>query len=387
MRILGACSLGGAGHWRPLSVLLAAAVECGHDVLVVGPPAVRTMVELDGFSFVAGDEPPESAIAPIRERLPTAPAEEASRLGNRELFARLAATAMLPCVAGVGDRWKPDLVLREPCEYASAIVAHDLGLRSAQVAISLADVESGSLRVASPALEEHRHGLTSEIGAAPYLSRFPATVDPSPFPNTVRYREVASSDGPPLPDWWTGSTAPLVYVTLGTVLPHMSFAADQFRMVIEVLADLEVRVLIATGTFLEPARLGALPANVHVERWVDHAQVFSAAEAVICHGGSGTVFGALEAGVPLVVIPSFADQFANGRLVARHGLGEVVEPSSNGGDGDDDRRTIGRSDLPRLRDAIRAVLTSDSHRTRARAFGGDQATRPTAPEVLARLGA
>jgi hypothetical protein len=42
------------------------------------------------------------------------------------------------------------------------------------------------------------------------------------------------------------------------------------------------------------------------------------------HGGSGTADGALAAGVPVVVVRLFADQFENGRRLADGGAGLVV---------------------------------------------------------------
>src|SRR4051794_13434027 len=123
MRVLAACSLGGAGHLRPLVPLLDAARDRGDEVLVIGPPALTGLVEATGHPFVAGDEPPEAVVAPIREQLPVAPAGEASVLGNRELFGRLATTAMRPAMERLFARWRPDLVVRDPCEYASAVVA------------------------------------------------------------------------------------------------------------------------------------------------------------------------------------------------------------------------------------------------------------------------
>ena len=150
---------------------------------MIAPPAMQAMIERDGFSFTAGGEPPESAIAPIRERLPTATAEEASILGNRELFGRLAATAMLPSMAATCRTWAPDLVVRDPVEYASAILAADLAIPIAQVAISLASTEWGSIAVAAPVLEAHRRGLVDRVRATPYLTRIPAPFDPAP--NTV----------------------------------------------------------------------------------------------------------------------------------------------------------------------------------------------------------
>ena len=135
MRLLAACSLGGAGHLNPLLPFLAAAQRQGDETLVVGPPALREMVELAGYPFRPGGEPPESAVAPIRERLPVAPRREASILGNRDLFGWLATKAMLPGVERTCAEWSPDLLLREPCEYASAIVARRQGIPTAQVAI------------------------------------------------------------------------------------------------------------------------------------------------------------------------------------------------------------------------------------------------------------
>ena len=100
MRVLVACSLGGAGHLQPLRPFLDAARRRGSETLVVGPPALRRMVEETGHRFAAGGEPPEDAVAPIREKLPVMPAREASVLGNRELFGRLATSAMLPAPSG-----------------------------------------------------------------------------------------------------------------------------------------------------------------------------------------------------------------------------------------------------------------------------------------------
>ena len=94
VRLLATCSLGGSGHWLPLAGFLRAAMQPGDEVVVIAPPALREMVEHDGFRFRAGAEPPEAAIAPIRERLPTEHPDAAAVLGNRVLFAELAAGAM-----------------------------------------------------------------------------------------------------------------------------------------------------------------------------------------------------------------------------------------------------------------------------------------------------
>ena len=379
MRVLAACSLGGAGHLTPLLPALAAARRRGDETLLVGPPSLREMVELAGYPFLSGGEPPEVEVAPIRERLPVAPAREASILGNRELFGRLATGAMLPAMARICAGWRPDLVLREPCEYASAVVAGRTAIPAVQVAISLAEAEAGSIATAAPALESHRRGLVEELLSSPYLTRFPASLDPSPFANTVRFREVGSPAPAPLPAWWGGSEAPLVYVTFGTVLGHMSIAADVYRTALKAVADRDLRVLLTVGRRFDRSSLGPVPANVRVEPWVEQADVLQEADLVVCHGGSGTSFGAMAAGVPVVAVPLFGEQFSNGRRIEQAGAGLVVETES-GTSGP--RRVVGESDVPRIADCIEAVLGNPSYRQRAGRIASEMAAAPTIDQVL-----
>jgi len=382
MRVLAACSLGGAGHLHPLLPFLAAARRRGDQTLVVGPPALEEMVERLGLSFQAGAEPAEEDVAPLRERLPVAPPREASIVGNRELFGRLATTAMLPAMERICAQWRPDLVLREPCEYASAVVAGRLGIPTAQVAISLAQSEAGSIATAAPALEERRRGLVDELLASPYLTRFPLSLDPSPFPDTVRFHEPNGATGS-LPNWWSGSEAPLVYVSFGTVLGHMTIAAGVYRTALKALEKLPVRALLTVGHRFEPSTLGPVPANVRIEAWVEQADVLGHARVVVCHGGSGTAFGAIAAGVPVVVIPLFADQFENGRRIADAGAGLVVEVEDRSAGAS--RRVIGEEDAPRIAHAVEAVLGETSFLAQARTIATEIAAAPTPDDVLDAL--
>lgn len=379
VRVLAAVSLGGAGHLNPLVPFLEVARRKGGEVLVVGPAALSGMVEATGLPFVAGGEPDEAEVAPIRDRLPSAPPAEASVLGNRELFGRLAARTLFPAMLDVCERWKPDLVLRDPCEHASAAVASRLDLSVAQVAISLAEAEWASIGLASPALEELTPGLTAIQRATRYLTRFPVELDPSPFPQTIRFHNEPSSP-PALPDWWGGDESPLVYLTFGTVLGHMTIAADIYRTALQAVEGLGVRVLLTVGHRFDPAVLDPLPAGVHAERWVDQAQVLPAADLVVCHGGSGTVYGALASGVPVVVVPVFADQFENGRRVATAGAGLVVEA-----DGGTRTRVVDDRDIARIRDAIDTALATPAYKERAQAIAASMTATPSAQEVLDAL--
>jgi MGT family glycosyltransferase len=198
----------------------------------------------------------------------------------------------------------------------------------------------------------------------------------------VRFRETTETPAP-LPDWWGASHAPLIYATLGTVLGYMSIAADAYRTLLAAVQDTRARVLLTVGRRIDPAALGPVPAHVHVEAWIDQVRILEDADLVVCHGGSGTVPGALAAGVPLVVVPVFADQFENARRIAAAGAGVVVKDDTEAPL--DARRPIGAGAAPRVARAIDAVLGDASYRRRARSIAAEMAAAPTTEEVLGLL--
>jgi len=385
MRVLAACSLGGAGHLQPLLPFLRAARRRGDETLVVGPPALSEMVELSGFPFRPGGEPPESVVGPIRERLAVVAGPEASRLANRDLFGRIATTAMLPGMDQAMREWAPDLVLREPCEYASAVVSRELGIRIAQVAVSLASVESGSIEIASPELERFRTGLTGEIRTSPYVSWFPGSLDPSGFPDTLRCHDSgveSASLSPELSVWWGAHGGPRIYLSFGTVLAFMSIASSVYHTALEALSRLDCRVLLTLGRHFDRSALGDVPPNVRVEAWVDQSAVLGSADLVVCHGGSGTLFGAIAAGVPVVVVPLFADQFENARRVAIAGAGLVVHGPRDGPEGERQPTAINAGLVAA---AAERVLGTSSFQIQAERLAAEMAATPTVDEALEHL--
>ena len=128
-------------------------------------------------------------------------------------------------------------------------------------------------------------------------------------------------------------------------------------------------------------RLGPVPAHVHVEPWIDQARVLDHADLVVCHGGSGTALGALAAGVPLVMVPLFADQFENARRIAKTRSGQVVETQITV----DGARSVNVAAAPEITRSIEDVLGDVRYRDRARAIAAEMAATPTVEEVLTRL--
>jgi len=360
----------GAGHFGPLVPFIEALKRRGDDLLVVGPPGLAGMVEAGGYRFREGAEPPAEELGAIWQRVGSATPEEAAVLVNREVFGRLDTAAMLPTLERVCDEWAPDLVLRDPCEYASALAAERRGIPHAQVAISLAEVEAGSLNLAAGVLEPYRRGIVEALEASPYLTRLPGSVDPSPFPHTVRFREPRYASAGALAGWWGDDDRPLIYATLGSVAGTRPIGAAAYRTVIDAVAPLPARVLLTIGRDADPSSLDPLPENLHVEPWVPQKDVLPHAALVVCHGGSGTTFGALAAGVPLVLLPLFADQPVNARLVSDAGAGITVSP---------------HEPASRLRDAIRTVLNDPAHKDAAARIATEMNEASSIDDVLADL--
>ena len=102
-----------------------------------------------------------------------------------------------------------------------------------------------------------------------------------------------------------------------------------YAAAIRALAAVPARVLVTIGSAGDPAELGPLPANVHVERWVPQEDVLPHAAAMVGHGGYGTTTGALAHGVPMVVVPLFADQPRNALRVADVGAGIALPAPAN----------------------------------------------------------
>jgi UDP:flavonoid glycosyltransferase YjiC (YdhE family) len=386
MRVLLTCS-GAASHFNPLVPFVEAFERRGDDVLVVVPPALAALVETSGHTYRLAADPPSDEVAAIWRRVPALAPKEMSVLVDKEIFGRLNTAALLPTVEDVCTKWHPDLVLREPCEYAAAIAAERAGIRHAQVAISLAEIEASVLTMIAPVLEQYESGIVERITAAPYLTRFPASLDSSRFAMTQRFREDAVGRAQrrrePLPDWWRGDPAPLVYLTLGTVAGGLPIGAAAYRAALGAVAGLGARVLLTVGRTFDAALLEAIPANVHVEAWVPQDEVLAEAAVVVCHGGSGTTFGALAAGVPLVIVPMFADQPVNARLVSAAGAGLVVTR----GPGSMDAIREGFSeDVPMLRTAIETVLSTPSYRHAAARIAAEMRALPTVDDVVATFG-
>jgi UDP:flavonoid glycosyltransferase YjiC (YdhE family) len=386
MKVLVATTAG-AGHFGPLVPFARALSNAGHDVMVAAPHSAAPTITCAGFATRSvGDIPPE-AFGPREQksskgftRSVFAGTAGMSLLDSnlhfvREVFGRLGLAARLDDTRRIVDEWHPDLVLREQCEIASFVAAEAAGVPQAQVAIGLSSFEE----IATPVLAEaiSNFGLTEclpRLQSIPRLSHVPPSFEvASALPGTTaRFRwDDPADDGVHLPDWWK-STAPLVYVTFGSEAGGMDFFPRVYRAVLDQLATMPIRVLMTVGRSADPALLGTLPANAHVECWWPQAGVMKEASAVVGHGGYGTTMTALAAGLPQILIPLFSmDQHDNARRLNEIGAGVSLPegPAALGG----------------LADALSRVLEDQSYSDKARRIAAEIAALPPPAEAVGLL--
>jgi UDP:flavonoid glycosyltransferase YjiC (YdhE family) len=362
----------GAGHIGPLVPFGHALLRAGDDVLVAAPEGARSLVEGAGLPYFALADPPQDEIDAVMAPFPELSHDERGNRMMRDVFAGIDVYSSLPGLLRAIDRFRPDVILREPTEFAGLLAAERRGVPHGRVGIMAATYGTWSLPIVAPVLDGHRArlGLPADprgarIDNSPYLTVFPeALEDPEDRGFALRFREPSP---PPL------ECEPL-YVTYGSVLPTMPMFPEVFRATIDALDELGMPALFTVGTEIDVAALGPVPEHVRIEPWVPQAAVMPSVRAVVGHGGSGTTRLALAAGVPAVIFPAFADQPRNAQRVADLGAGIALDE--------------GVEALAGLAGALRRVLAEPGYRAAAQRVAAEIAALPgidAAPDALRSL--
>ena len=314
MRVLFA-SLASVGHTYPLIPLAIAAREAGHEVHFAAGPEVHAPLAAHGLRpFRPGDA-----------------------------FYEVYAEDLAPELA----RLRPDLVVHEWGLPGAAVAAHQAGIPGLWHGFGRMFPEGIGLELPT---------RNAEVVGRPHLDIWPPSLQDKSFLATERrieLRPVAFSTPATLPERVDRRTSrPLVYLTLGTAFG----TPELLRTALAGLATLDAQVVVAAGR-VPVEQLGEIPDHVTVQPWVSPAELLPLVDLVVHHGGSGTTLGALAAGVPQLMLPQGADQFANADTLAAAGVALRLLP------GQVDAGTIAEQAhllLPRhgqaeQRDAARAV--------------------------------
>jgi len=149
----------------------------------------------------------------------------------------------------------------------------------------------------------------------------PSVVHVGPIAEEV---EVAEWDSP----WAADDRRPLIVISMSTMYMHQE---EVLRRVAASIANMNARVLVLTGSELEPGEV-AWPPGVQVRRYVPHHKVLPGAALVVTHGGLGTLMAAFAAGVPTLCLPLGRDQVANAHKAEALGASMSLPPDSGTAD-------------------------------------------------------
>lgn len=380
MRILFTCRPG-YGHYYPLVPLARAAVAAGHAVAVAAGEPIRETAEADGFEAFGAGLSFLGCREAMAARIPdfsAIPPEQHRAVFFGQVFTDIELPARLPDLLAIADKWQPDVLVHDLSEFAGPLAAQLTGIPYATCGYGpLLEPDTADIAAAGAAPHWAAAGLDPSAGRL-YRSLYLDPCPPSlqvPAIATVRHRvlvrpqqaEAAASAGSA--DWLDSLPArPTVHLSLGTIWNQ---DLSVFRTVLDALAARPVNVVVTLGPGRDPAVLGMQPANVHVRSFIPYAQLLDHCDLVVCHGGAGSVLGALTAGLPLLVMPQAADQFYNAARVVAAGAGRCLHRA------DLTAHAVGR--------AVEQLLDDPSYRDVARSIAAEIAAMPTAGYAVSAI--
>jgi UDP:flavonoid glycosyltransferase YjiC (YdhE family) len=263
-------------HVRPLAPVAAACMRQGNEVVVA---AANTFGDRISNTYrlpyvrARRDWTTDPEVTQIFARLPS----EGNDEFNRQLFTRFLAgppTLKMTCdILEFAKRWRPDVIMHDCSEFGGYLAAVLLGI--------------------------------------PHVS--------------------PSRAGEHLPAWLTciPEDRPLIYVSLGSLGPCAPALADSVLRTYDVILDALVAypctAVVAVGRD-NVQRFSGLSEHIRIMANAPQPLVLRVADLYIGHGGFGGLREAIDAAIPLLILPFFADQPANAARCAELGLGVTLDP-------------------------------------------------------------
>jgi UDP:flavonoid glycosyltransferase YjiC (YdhE family) len=318
-----AAFVGGWGHAEPLLEVAELAKSFGHQVTFAGQQALVPRIAAMGYdTAVIGPDTLGSKRLPL-QRVD----RELERTVMRDHFVTQFGSVRGPAICELIDNLAPQVVLCDEVDFGAIAAAECAAIPCVTVNV----VAAGRLvspEVVGPAWNQLRHtvGLTDDdpdgqaLGGTLTLAPFAASFRAPELVRPPQWRPVR----PTLPPVAIGSSACVrVYATLGTVFNVES--GDLLARLVAGLGRVPLDSLITIGPNIGVDEFDPAP-HVRIEQFVAQRDVLGQCDAVVCHGGSGTLMAALSVGVPVVVIPMGADQPDNADRCEDLGCGVVLDP-------------------------------------------------------------
>lgn len=370
-------------HVHTAVPLLRALVARGHDLRVAAPPS--TAQALRGWGVPAVGIGPDWNVSDVESRFPGFLA--ARNPSQLRVLAGLAEET-LPELRRLTEAWVPDLVVRDASEAGGLLLGADLGVPVAVLGITMAPTTDWLAQTLGRRLRQlaRRMGvplgdddLARVMAGERWLCPYPASFD---WASDEHLRLVHMR-----PSTFAGSAAPHIegepadlYVTLGTV-HHGN--ARLLRTMVEAVAGADLSAVVTCGSEEQAVGLRGLSPRVRVESYVPQGQLMPHVSAVLCHGGFGTVMGALTFGVPVSCAPLSMDHPATALTCDRLGVGRVVSHGMNSfGLATVDPDVVDHADVLA---AVRPLLEEPGYRRAAQRVAQEIEQLPDADAVCTEL--
>ena len=384
------------GHLNPTFSISHQLVQQGHEVIYLDHPLIKKLIAQQGFPSVPFRflRPGDISLLWRIYRLEHSQGVEEMRNAILLFTTRLVVQARF--IRQLIARHRPDLILNDVFHYGSALAAESVNL--AWVDCWTAGVMHPQARPyllpTSPAQVElltqvfdrrwnearRRLGLPEDAPGAflrpsPWLQLYTSceAIDPS-LPDlgpsaicvgpcaTNRQESAANA----IPERWLDASMPLVYVSLGTFFSHRP---DFIRRIVDAATGQPYRLLVSTP-LAGKRGFTALPDNVLLYQRVAQTSLLPRCALFVTHGGNNSVQEAMQAGIPMLVVPIAGEQIYNAERVKWLGVGE--------------RANIDETDSHEFCSLIRAMLTKPDYRQAAEDIARKLA-RYDGPQIAAQL--
>lgn len=367
------------GHLLPQMAIAIALRERGHEVAFYSGDAVRATVEGEGFEFFPFEHVDQER--GFRNMRAVDTGDRRSRPGGGRILPVLrdwlveTIPDQVRDLRAVLDRWHPDVIATDLSLWGPIVVVWE----AERIPVALSSTFMGPLipgqdappfgfgmspprnarqravsaaltrltEVAGTGMRKRVDEIRSAYGLPPLgesVNRFTGRL-PLYLVGSIRELDYNRRDLPPsvhyvgnciwypqragTAEWLEAIPAgrPWVHVTESTLAYGDPFL---LRTAIEALSDQPVELIVTTGDQRDPRSLGLqpFPSNVHVTSWLSHGELLPRCSALVTVGGKSTILAGLEAGLPLVLVPTTWDKPDNARRVTEAGAGIRLSPRS-----------------------------------------------------------
>lgn len=367
------------GHFQPLVPLARAAQRLGHDVAFATAEPILSDAGAAGFRcFSAGLNDAESRArsAQLGVVFRDLPPKEMRPFAFGKWFSGVEAPPRLIDLDRICAEFRPDVLVHGVAELATPLAATSAGRPWVTVGFGallppeIAALAGDGMR---PMWQARGRPMPPWAGLYThlYVDPFPPALQPSAIadlPARIGIRPMAATRDA---EASTATPGRAIYVTFGTLWNNGPAAVDLMRRAILGSAETGRDIVVTVGNDTDPTILDPLPPNVQVHRFVPQDRLLPTCACVVAHAGSGTLLGALAWGLPLLLLPQFADQFYNADRATMAGVALALRANEATGD------AITRN--------LQRLLDEPSFTERALAVRAELAAMPEVDAVLERI--